>query len=270
MMLDFITGDKFMKVGDFTYSLNFKNDCNKIPNTLELCCLKEKSIVYTHTMYVKQLFELIKNIDKQFVIVTHNCDEQVDFEPPSNVIRWFAQNVAIEHTRIESIPIGLENDKWFVGLKKKQKIIGKFSQQKLYRNLVYMNHNVNTYPGERNVSYYLFENKEWVTARRGINGEGYDEYIDDVYNHKYVICPRGNGIDTHRLWECLYLGAIPIVKRDINNWFYNDLPILYVARWEDVTEELLNTVWPKFVQHTWNWKKLTFKYWEDKIRSYAI
>lgn len=269
IQLDFIQGDKFMKMGDFTYSLNFSSDCNKIPNTLELCCLKDINIVYTHTMYVRQLFDVIRGLKQKFVIVTHNCDEEVNFEPPDNVIRWFAQNVAITHPRIESIPIGLENDKWYKDIHKKDKMVIKTGQTKHIRNLLYINHNISTYPG-RNKPYRLLAEKTWVTARYGTNGKGFDEYLDDIYNHKYVICPRGNGIDTHRLWECLYLGAIPIVEKDTNNWFYNDLPILYIKDWEEVTEELLNGLWPMFAKGVWNWEKLTFKYWANKIRSYAV
>ena len=32
-------------------------------------------------------------------------------------------------------------------------------------------------------------------------------------NHKYSICPEGNGLDTHRFWESLYVRTIPIVIR---------------------------------------------------------
>ncbi len=31
--------------------------------------------------------------------------------------------------------------------------------------------------------------------------------------YKFWICPRGNGLDTHRAWEALYVGAVPVIKR---------------------------------------------------------
>jgi hypothetical protein len=34
---------------------------------------------------------------------------------------------------------------------------------------------------------------------------------------------RGNGIDTHRLWEALYLGVVPIIVIDEPNVFYQRL-----------------------------------------------
>ena len=64
------------------------------------------------------------------------------------------------------------------------------------------------------------------------NGDNFDGYLDNIYNHRFVLCPEGNGIDTHRLWECLYMGTIPIVKANKNVRFYEDLPILMVNEWK--------------------------------------
>jgi hypothetical protein len=43
----------------------------------------------------------------------------------------------------------------------------------------------------------------------------FEEYLKHLSTFKYAICPPGNGIDSHRIWECLYLGVIPIVKRSV-------------------------------------------------------
>lgn len=266
MSAKFITGEKFIGVGDFVYSLNAKEDCNKVNNTFCICAVKERNIIYTHTMYVKQLFEEIRGLKSEFIVVTHNCDEQVDFEPPNNVIKWFAQNVAIEHPCIESIPIGLENDRWVRKIHKQDKMLAKMGEPRKYKNLLYIDHNITNYPSERLKPYQLLEGMPWVTS---MHGTPFDIYINNIYNHNYVICPRGNGIDTHRMWECLYMGTIPIVVKNINNWFYNDMPILYVNDWEEVTEKLLRDMLPTFKNGKWNWKKLTFDYWESKIKKYA-
>jgi hypothetical protein len=267
---EFISGDKFWKIADFIYSADAKEDCNRLPNTFETCCLKSVSIVYTHTMYVKQLFDIIRPLNKKFIIITHNCDINVDnsFIVPDNVIHWFAQNVNVVDPRIESIPIGLENDRWYPALHKKDKMIIKLMQPRSYRNLVYMNYAVNTNLTERIRPYQLLENKAWVTTERGVNGYEFDNYIDNIYRHKYVICPQGNGMDTHRIWEALYMGSVPIVKQDTNNWFYNDMPILYVHKWEEVNREMLEEMWDTYHLGEWNNKKLIFSYWKNRIINY--
>lgn len=59
---------------------------------------------------------------------------------------------------------------------------------------------------------------------------------------QYALCPRGCGVDTHRFYECIYLGCIPIVIRTntVFDRLYNVFPCLIVDKWEDVTEELLD------------------------------
>jgi hypothetical protein len=267
-MTDYITGDKFIGIGDFVYAPESNDkDCNPLTNTFCHCALRQKNIIYTHTMYVKSLFDNIRGLKAEFVIVTHNCDTNVDetFDLPSNVKMWYSQNVNVKHPRIHSIPIGLENNKWFKVLGKKDKMKRKLLSRKFAKNLVYLNVNVNTNPAERVPVYDYFYDKPWVTVERGVNGKGFDEYIDNIYNHKYVPCPRGNGIDTHRLWETLYMGSIPIVKKDINTWFYNALPILYVNDWTDVTEELLEDMYGMYVDGDYNREMLEFKYWKNLI-----
>jgi len=264
-----IQGDKFKTLGEFTYSPKNRSqdDYDKLPNTIDLIKLKNVNRVYTHTMYAKQLFDDIQGFNKKFIVITHNSDANVDFAPPDNVIKWYSQNVNIQHERIMSIPIGLENDRWFPHLHKKGKMSLKLKQPREYRNLLYVNHNISTNIAERLKPYQIFEGQPWATTERGVNGNKFDEYLDNIYNHKFIVCPRGNGLDTHRLWEALYMGSIPIVKIDINNSFYDDLPILYVNDWEEVTENLLIRIFMLFKTEQWNLNKLNFSYWRDKILS---
>lgn len=59
------------------------------------------------------------------------------------------------------------------------------------------------------------------------------QYSQLVNDYKYVAVPRGNGIDTHRFWEALYRGAIPIVKE--SEWSrslrYLGIPFIEVKEW---------------------------------------
>lgn len=41
------------------------------------------------------------------------------------------------------------------------------------------------------------------------NGVDFDRYLDILTKSSIAICPRGNGLDTHRFWEACYAGAIP-------------------------------------------------------------
>lgn len=273
--MNFIQGDKFESVGHFTFSPHQKSsgDYSQLPNTFdkEKCLQHNPCIIYTHTFYVKGLFDIIKNIEHDFVVVTHNCDTNVDFEPPPNVIRWHTQNMNIIRDNIYPIPIGLENDRWFKDIHKKEKMHEKLKQPRNYRNLVYMNFNIQTNRVKRESVYYLFKDRSWVTTDMGTNGHRFDNYLDDIYNHKFVLCPEGNGIDTHRFWETLYMGTIPIVKRNIlASELYAGFPCIIVDKWEDVTESFLTKEYiaiNEIKSGFDGWKRmLDFDYWKESIR----
>jgi hypothetical protein len=242
--MDFIQGEKFMSLANGT------------------------TIFYYHT---HEVLPFLKNVPvNRFILITHNSDHKIDdsFILPANMIRWFAQNVDVVNERIESLPIGLENNKWFKEDKKKEKMVHLLQRPKQHRNLVYMNHNVATNIEKRKRPYEVLEGKHWVTIEKGANGHDFAEFIADVYNHKFVICPEGNGIDTVRTWETLYMKSIPIEKRNINNQFYTDLPICFVDDWAEITEDFLNQEYERINSCIWKLDKLNFSYWKDKILSY--
>ena len=262
--VDWIQGNKFMEMADFCFTPTKRanDDYNKLKNTM----VEPEGIIYTHTMYVHELFDIIKKSGNEVVVITHSSDERADIIPPTNVRRWYAQNVDITHPRVESIPIGIESIWWHPKRKKREKMIQRLSKERVLVNTLYINHYVRRNPPEREAIYKMFEDKPWVTAKRGRNGQNFNEYINDIYSHMFVACPEGNGIDTHRLWECLYLGTIPILKRNINNQFYTDLPICFIDSWEEVTKDFLEKEYKRIKSETWNMEKLNFAYWKNKIR----
>jgi hypothetical protein len=272
-MEDFIRGERFITVSDFVYAPGKNNrDCNPLFNTFHVNHLQESNIIYTHTMYVKSLFEQIKGLKNRFVIITHNCDENVNdsFVIPDNVVQWFSQNVNYTHPKLQSLPIGLENEKWTRSVPKPELMKAKLRTARVHKNLLYLNHNTKTNPKERELPYQLLGDKPWVTAVHGVNGNflQFTDYLSNLYSHAFILCPEGNGIDTHRTWEALYMGTIPIEKRNINNQFYTDLPICFVDSWEEITETFLFTQLTKIRRKTWNTEKLQFEYWKDKIMNY--
>jgi len=49
-----------------------------------------------------------------------------------------------------------------------------------------------------------------------------------------VPCPVGNGVDTHRFWEALYLGALPVILRKNELDFDFDVPKLSISDWSEL------------------------------------
>lgn len=86
-------------------------------------------------------------------------------------------------------------------------------------------------------------------------------------SYKFAISPEGNGIDCHRVWECLYVGCIPVVKKNnIMFEFFKDLPILWVHDFECVTSAFLNEQYNLIKQKNFNTEKITMTYWYSIIR----
>lgn len=240
--------------------------------------LNGDGIYYVDTHDVNKF--LLNPPKEPFILVSHNSDGKVlDYDTeyganvnyvPNNLIKWYAQNVCVTHPKLESIPIGLENTMWFTHIKKWEKILQKSKEPKNYKNLFYVNHNVRTNPSERTEPYQIFNNTPWVTLEYGINGNNFDNYLDKIHSHKFVLCPEGNGTDTHRTWETLYVGSIPVEKRNLNNQFYTDLPICFINKWSDITEEFLNKEYERIINTKWNLEKLNFDYWKNKIKNERI
>lgn len=284
--MEWIQGDKFKTIADFTFSPKVKHgdDYDNLPNTFDITKLRETNIIYTHLVYTKTFIDIIKHINKKFILITHSCDCRIEkigivrpngcgkvqsideVELPDNLIKWYSKNVNTDDPRVESIPIGLENNRWFVHLHKIEQMQNKLKEEKKIKNILYINHNIATNPAERLKPYSIFNNS-WTTLIKGHNGYKYERYLDDLYNHKFILCPQGNGMDTHRTWEALYLGTIPIEKRNINNQFYIDLPICFVDDWEEITEPFLKREYERITTANWNLEKLDFNYWKNKIQN---
>lgn len=292
MTQDFILGQYFRDIADFTFAPTPKSpnsweegDYDDLPNTFRPMGLHSHrpSIVYTHTMYAHELFKLLSVLHQyKFVVITHNsdcfiCDDGVGFKDgrgnhfkterfdiPGNVVRWYSANVNTANPRVEAIPTGLANKWWSPEIQKRDKMIAKWDEPRVIQNLVYMDHNIVQNPVERLHAYEVLGDKPWVTAlREGLN---FESFLDKVYNHKFVICPQGNGMGTHREWECLYMGTIPIMKLDINNVAYaNKLPFLFVNDWDDLNEDYLNEKYTEIKSRQWQEEMLTFTYWKNKI-----
>ena len=91
--------------------------------------------------------------------------------------------------------------------------------------------------------------------------------------YAFSICPYGNGVDTHRVWEDLILGCIPIVKSSPLNSLYQGLPVVIVNDWSELTEANLERWYEQYGDAFTNpsyREKLTNCYWIEKIRSAAL
>jgi hypothetical protein len=242
---------------------------------------KELNIIYTPTDKLKEV------INNQFILA-HNSDgcileknkrirpmnllkpRMVDFfwdNIPSTLKILFSQNADIRDERIVPLPIGLERERWFPQLRKKDVLMETMQKQISKNKLVYLNVNPDTNINSRPLLYQLFSNNNWCTVECCRNGDSFENFVNKIKSHKFVFCPDGNGMDTHRTWETLYIGSYPIVERHyFTEEFSKHVPILIVDNWAEITEEFLNNKYKEFQNKEWNWNLLKAEYWQTLIK----
>jgi len=250
---DIITTDKFL------------NNFSKYYYKTDVIVHKEKVIwrEKEHNPPIKNLKIIISGHSDY-----HITDELFDYYNPNY---WFSVNKL--SNKVFSIPIGITN---YCDDSDIHKIYGNLdimieimNEPKIKKNLVFMNFNISTYPIERQHIYNLFCDKEWISKTEIINTlEGRKNFLREIHNHVFVLCPRGNGIDTHRLWETLYMGSIPIIKKNIAYEDFYDLPICLVNEWEEIDEEFLLKEQDRILNSDLNIEKLFMNYWINKINKY--
>lgn len=261
---DLISGEKFVKICDKVY--NHYDYIDKTRGSLK------QRLLYTDTWQLEEFIQLLPTKGR-YVLVTHNSDiniyDSTIDKIPHNIV-FFSQNKCTNSKRVNALPIGLENDRWFPEVCKKEKILQKNASEIKPENLVYINHAIWTNPDARKPVYDHFIDKTWATCVENCqNGINFDDYINAIEQHFFIVSPPGNGIDCHRTWEALYCNRVPIVIRNCNTDVYDDLPVLIVDSWQEITEDFLRSKMKYFIETEFNFEKLKFQYWETMIRNSA-
>ena len=63
-----------------------------------------------------------------------------------------------------------------------------------------------------------------------------EHYHRHMLGHSAVLAPRGNGLDTLRAWEALYLGRVVVTKNSTMDPVFADLPVVILKDWATLSE----------------------------------
>jgi hypothetical protein len=149
---------------------------------------------------------------------------------------FYVQNLDFpETTNIYTLPIGIEDLRWG-----RNGMPWNFSRSKKLRRKIEM-----TLVGPFAATHP--SRQECVLAAKGSSFAQLEvsrlaswRYAKLASRFMFVACPRGNGLDTHRFWETLYRGSIPVVLESphVRNLEKYSLPLLKIASWESLDESL--------------------------------
>ena len=234
--------------------------------------LKENNIIFCNTDDVESLFVLLQNSRfKNIQLITHQSDKSISKniyrKKPSCISKWYSINIDTVNNDLISIPIGLAN------YHPKNINISNFDNQIITEDTyfdisdkeskLYLNFQISTNYKERTNLYKTLKNKDWVRACKPSND--INSYSDNLKKFEFVLCPSGNGYDTHRFWETLYSGSIPVLKQSKSYKYADNLPKIFIDDYKNLTKEYLKKSSQELRKQNFNLAKLTFDYWKNLI-----
>ena len=230
--------------------------------------LTENTIIFSNSLMIESLFNDLRNINfKNLKLITSQTDRMINkqlFEKMPNCIsKWYSVNVNYADKKLIPIPLGLANNYSPKNLLSKD--FGDIDFETMKIDKIYINFNKYTNLKERHHLYDLFQNFNWATIDRKILD--FKEYQDNLKNHKFVLCPWGNGVDTHRIWEALYSGSIPVIKDHITFKCLKSLPVIFIDDFKNLNHDYLIDKSKELEPISIGDEFLNLKYWIKKVRN---
>lgn len=210
---------------------------------------------------------------RRVILMTGQGDYPIDdsrtADAPAQVAAWYGTNATSQDPRVHAMPLGLGSQDCSVTVRAAE-IAEKLGEQVPRTGLLYVNFRPETNPAVRGPVFARFaamRHEPWLTfnppAGRGDNAA----YLDALVRHTFALCPPGFGVDTHRMWEALYAGTIPVVLRSRAMSAFANLPILFVDDFAEVTRERLQREEERIRAASWRTDAMFLPYWRERIRA---
>ena len=103
-------------------------------------------------------------------------------------------------------------------------------------------------------------------CKRGAR-QPFKDYLKEMAQSKFAFSPRGLASDCYRNWEALLVGTIPIIRSSEIDPLFEDLPVLIVNSWDEVTQEFLERKYVQITSRKYDIKRLYMDYWLAKIEA---
>lgn len=230
---------------------------------------------------IYEFFNILKNINKKFIIISGCSDYTITNElfnkKPSNVIKWYGENVETPNNNLISLPMGSLSASWIgnnidyaelINHKDFPGLIKVNNEKSSIENLLFMCFSLETNYEHRNNVYKYLKDKQWVSNLcKEHTGKYLNDnlFINNCCKHHFIISPFGNGIDCGRTWLALQVGCIPILPYHTSfvDWV-EQLPIILYKDLNDITEQFLLKKLEEFKNKNFNYNYLKTSYWKNR------
>jgi hypothetical protein len=256
----YLSGDFFSQNSDFVYRPHRFRFVDR-----RLSKISKAKVIFCPSHFLEDLLIEYGSEIRASILILGNSDRNftsVGFNLPTSIKRVYAQNLEVQDSLWRVMPIGLENRRLgrniFVNfrilptIKRRQKVLcGPFSNT----------HSERVEIAKLDYSRFSSEKiEEYISAPK---------YRELLSKYQFVLCPRGNGVDTHRFWEVIYSGGVPIVKKSSWTQLIKDEGIFFleVLSWtEDEIQRALDEFIPEASQLGEN-SFLCKDFWKARLRS---
>lgn len=234
-----IQGEQYQLLCDYSFGLQ-GDFFNPLIKNKKWKNIEDSYIIFCYSHRWKDFLENINIFNNNLIVILHNSDENINDNVikkllnTGKIIKIYSQNLCTynDYKNVFWLPIGLQNNMWNNNIHIQNVINNIHKIEK--NNNIFFNFNINTAPIKRKDCYIKVKNKgiPFIQIFNNI-----DEYFNTMATYKFVICPEGNGIDTHRMWEALYLKCIPIcLTNDFTNKVSKIFPIILLNSWDNLLD----------------------------------
>jgi len=183
--------------------------------------------------------KVLCRIQNSFILISHNSDENICGDWPESILKhpllemWYAQNACLslkKYEKLRLLPIGLANSQWPHGNLQIFRVRKHMQQQKKPGSIYFQFKLETNFEKRSKCMSTLWSRLDWLCET------AFETHLQRLAAHEFCICPEGNGVDTHRFWECIYLRVVPIVVHSpfIANLMSLNCPMIVLEKWEDL------------------------------------
>ncbi len=192
------------------------------------------------------------------------------------ILLWYTQNYdgTISHPKLKPFPIGLDlhSKRWMVNNSALAKLnyydeLRKREQPYITDRIFCDAHLSITHPERRSMFQTLKANAH-IDFLGSI--QPFLEICSQYRKYKFVLSPRGNGLDCHRTWELFLLGCIPIIKSSSLDimWKTHGLPVVIISDWAELNDNNIqakldqwNNDLNPYTDYHYIRNKMSYQYW---------
>jgi hypothetical protein len=260
---------------------------------------KSKIIIFVKTEYLLHYIQFLLNFPKTFILLT-SCND--DFCMPyfnypvqnvnnSNITIellqcpkldvWYTKNPCITFQKLKPFPMGPkwqwdsgvffgEDPTTHLNIYRKYGMNGYENFQNINKkpNLLYFNYGCSTTENPFIQSHKNIRNiwkKNIETKFKWNADKPFEEYIIELSSYKFCVSPPGRGVDTHRTWEALMVGTIPIMLSTPLDPLFEKLPVIIIHNIDDIqniTPEFLQNQYEMIHTKTYDFSIIYSSYWK--------